>query len=198
MSTLTAIRDDYIGRFRLWARAEAAHFAMGSPVERVQVAAVARKANGRKHKHQWRIAPALLEKFAGRLVARIREITAARSFADLLGVVDSAKVKGVGELTVYDTALRIGAGQRVEPEAVYLHAGTRKGAARLGWNVKRASIPHSEIPPELAGLSPAEIEDLLCSYAPYFGAGAKKFRPADCGGNSPESCRPERTDPQGC
>ncbi|MSU49156.1 MAG: hypothetical protein EXS37_08755 [Opitutus sp.] len=198
MSTLTAIRDDYIFRFRPRARAEAAHFALGSPVERVRKAALARTASNRKHKHQWRIPPAVLEKFAARLITQLGEIARARSFAHLLAIVDAANLKGVSKLTVYDTAVRIGAGQRIEPDEVYLHADTRKGAARLGWNVRRPSIPLSEIPPALAGLSASEIEDLLCSYAGYFGPGAKKFLPTGCGGESPPGCEPERSRHEGC
>jgi hypothetical protein len=179
MSILAAIRDDYIRRFRPRARVEAAHFAMGSLLERVQNAALARTASGRKHKHQWRIPPALLSQFAERLIARLAEISRAKSFAHLLAVVDLAKLKGISELTVYDTALRIGAGQLLEPEEVYLHAGTRKGAMRLGLNVNRQSIPRAEIPSALTGLSPSEVEDLLCSYADYLGAGVRKFLPEE-------------------
>lgn len=161
-------------------------------------AALARRADGRKHKHQWRIPPALLEKFAERLIARLDEIKRASSFAVLLAIVDATKLKGVSELTVYDTAVRIGAGQGLEPQEVYLHAGTRKGAARLGWNVRRRSIPPREIPADLVGLSPSEIEDLLCSYARYFGTGAKKFLLTDCGGEASLGCGPKRCVPPAC
>lgn len=198
MNTLASIRDDYIRRFRSRAQAEAAHFAQGSLKERVQRAAQALTANGRKHKHQWRIPPTLLAKFAGRLIAQLSAIKAARSFGDLLAVVDAAKLKGVSHLTVYDTAVRIGAGQHIEPAEVYLHAGTRKGAACLGLNVRRASISPTEMPSELTGLSASEIEDLLCSYARYFGRNAERFFPTECDGTPPVGCDVTSQRPDGC
>ena len=41
------------------------------------------------------------------------------------------QIKGIGELTIYDTALRIGFYLDIYPDKVYLHAGTREGAKRL-------------------------------------------------------------------
>ena len=38
----------------------------------------------------------------------------------------------MGELVVYDTALRIGARFGLEPEKVYVHRGTREGVRKLG------------------------------------------------------------------
>ena len=181
VSLLSDIRDDYILYIRPRVAVEAKHYAQGSPVQRVRCAALAEGPNGRKHKHQWRIPPAALEKFSALLIARVGDITAARTFAELLGLIKSARTKGVAELTVYDTAVRIGKGQGLEPQAIYLHAGTREGARLLGWNVNRPSIPIEEIPPDLAGLTPAEIEDLLCSNARYFGPNASPYRhPTTC------------------
>jgi len=37
-------------------------------------------------------------------------------------------IPGIGELAIYDTALRIAAKLRFEPAVVFLHAGTRIGA----------------------------------------------------------------------
>ena len=73
------------------------------------------------------------------LVARLPEIRRAQSFASLLQVIESVKCPGIGELTVYDTAIRVGLGQGVQPDRVYLHAGARVGANRLKWNVRRGS-----------------------------------------------------------
>jgi hypothetical protein len=198
MGTLAEIRDDYVRRFRAKARAEADHFSVGSLAQRVRAAAWARKANGRKHKHQWRIPNAFLTRFGERLVARLPAIGRVRSFAALLQVVESASFKGIGELTVYDTAVRIGSGQGMEPDCVYLHAGTRIGAARLGLDIRRDSIPMSEIPIGLAGLSPSEIEDLFCSYADCFGSASEKLSGRDCGSTLPAGCSPGRPAPKGC
>jgi hypothetical protein len=73
-------------------------------------------------------------------------------------------IRGVGPLLIYDTALRLGANLRLEPSVVFLHAGTREGARRLGLNVARSFIPSSEFPPVLRELPARQIEDILCIY----------------------------------
>jgi hypothetical protein len=71
-------------------------------------------------------------------------------------------IRGVGALAVYDIAHRMGAYLGQEPDAVYLHAGTRKGAAALG--LKGEMVELAEIPSAFHKLPPAEIEDCLCIY----------------------------------
>jgi hypothetical protein len=190
MSLLSDIRDDYILRIRPKAKAEARHYAQGSDAERIQRAALATNSAGLKHKHQWRIPPATLATFSGHLANRLLEITQAASFAELLAILESERIKGVAELTIYDTATRIGRGQALEPKEVYLHAGARKGAERLGLDVKRPSIPMNEFPANFEGLTAAELEDLLCIYARYLGPEGEPFRrPASCT-PSLKSCSP--------
>lgn len=198
VSLLSDIRDDYIRRVRPRVEAEAKHYAHGPAVERIRRAAVAEGPGGHKHKHQWRIPPTVLDKFAARLVARTKDITSARTFATLLAVIKSARIKGVAELTIYDTAVRIGKGQGLEPDAVYLHAGTRKGAKLLGLNVNRPSIPIDDFPPDLAGLAPAEIEDLLCSNARYFGPNARPYRHLTNCAPASKTCSPTIPNKRSC
>jgi hypothetical protein len=81
-------------------------------------------------------------------------------------------IPGVGELYVYDTALRIGAKLGVSPEMVYLHAGTRKGAKNLGFKSSCDTISITELPRALHKLEPREIEDLLCIYKASLAGGA--------------------------
>jgi hypothetical protein len=73
-------------------------------------------------------------------------------------------ISGLGELYVYDTALRIGAKLGLSPKVVYLHAGTRKGAKNLGFKPSRDTISIAALPRALRTLEPREIEDLLCIY----------------------------------
>ena len=73
-------------------------------------------------------------------------------------------VGGLGELYVYDTALRIGAKLNLLPNKVYLHAGTRSGAEALGFDGKATVLNVSDLPRELQKLEPHEIEDVLCIF----------------------------------
>ena len=77
-------------------------------------------------------------------------------------------VPGIGALMVYDTALRIGARLGLEPEFVYLHAGTRAGARALAIDSGRPYLRVSELPEPLQTLRPCEIEDVLCIFKRHF------------------------------
>ena len=81
------------------------------------------------------------------------------------GFVDSTirAIRGIGDLTIYDTSLRIGAKLGLYPKAVYLHRGVISGAKALGLNYRQKSIPIKDIPEPISNnLEPYEIEDFLC------------------------------------
>ena len=67
-------------------------------------------------------------------------------------------------MTVYDTALRIGAYLRLEPKEIHLHTGARDGAKALGFRGGRRSLRPNELPRSLRRLKPYEIEHCLCIY----------------------------------
>lgn len=73
----------------------------------------------------------------------------------------------VGELYVYDAALRLGAHLGLAPTFVYLHAGTRLGARALGLGQGRAYLEMHELPLPLQALSPDEVESFLCIYKAF-------------------------------
>jgi hypothetical protein len=198
VSLFSDIRDDYILRLRPKAEVEARHYAQGNLAARIRRAATAQNSSDLKHKHQWRIPPLVLARFAVLLENRSRDIKKAASFAELLAILESERIEGVAELTIYDTALRIGRGQALEPKAVYLHAGTRKGAKKLGLNVRRPSIPRNEFHADFAGLTCAELEDVLCTYARYLGPDGEPFqRPGPCN-PAPKVCPPGQKPPKPC
>jgi hypothetical protein len=188
MNTLVEICEEYVREYRPDASREAAFYAGGKLPERIERAARAKTSTGKTHSHQRRIGHRSLKAFAKRLAKRLNEIATAPTFDDLLKVVTKAKLPGVGELALYDTAVRIGHGQKLVPEEVYLHAGTRNGAIRRGLKVQgRTTISMSEIRkelPGLSGLSPAEVEDVLCI---FFGSAKRRLR-ASCSGNRGSQC----------
>ena len=123
-------------------------------------------ADGGKHPHQWRIPRSVLRTFGARLARREPALSGAGSFAELHRAVKDVgdRIHGVGELAVYDTALHIGARLGLDPERVYLHRGTRDGAAAIGVDHRRSTIAVSELPSPFARLAPHEIEDCLCIF----------------------------------
>ena len=139
--------------------------------EAVYIAAIARNQEGKKNKHQWRLKNIDLEKFAVALVDKVSEIKKCTTFDELLQNVEKYKTYGIGNLTVYDTAERIGAYLKIYPAKIYLHAGTKIGAEKiLGKKLKENYIQKEDLPEafQQTNLRCDEIEDILCMYKDAF------------------------------
>ena len=72
-------------------------------------AALAENHLGKRNNHQRRLKKLNLEKFAANLVDKKSYIQKAKSFDELLIIVENCKISGVGSLACYDTTQRIGA-----------------------------------------------------------------------------------------
>ncbi|MFH1049430.1 MAG: hypothetical protein V1779_00705 [bacterium] len=120
----------------------------------------------RKHNHQKRISNTLLNEFKDRLIEGTDPIQSVKNFDDLYKVIDSSKIKGIGDLTIYDTAHRIGVYLNILPEKVYLHSGTLIGAKKIFGMINKKDLKKEEFPEPIksCNLTCAEIEDLLCLY----------------------------------
>lgn len=119
---------------------------------------------GRKMPHQRRFpVDAVLQQWAEELPGATAEIGQCRSFKLLHELLEKKRLKGVGPLTCYDTAQRIGYALGFPPEDyVYLHAG-----AQLPGEKKEIDghVATSELAKELTAAFPAyHIENLLCIY----------------------------------
>jgi hypothetical protein len=138
--------------------------------EALRIAGEAQDEETHRYKHQRRVKSRAIREATRRLADSHDEIRGCSSFHDLwnLLVLRLSPIEGIGELYIYDTALRIGAHLRLTPEKVYLHAGTRIGARRLGFvpasdGSKRWLEPR-ELPALLRDLAPSDVENLLCIY----------------------------------
>jgi hypothetical protein len=138
--------------------------------------------NEKKHPHQHRIPNATLDSFAQNLQKNKSNIANAQTFDDLITEVEKAKISGIGDLAVYDTALRIGVYLNLHPTQVYLHQGTRTGAEKLlGKKLSGIkSLPVNCFPIDLQQLSAAEIEDILCIYKDSFDPNSAIGTNSDC------------------
>jgi len=116
------------------------------------------------HRHQYRIKNNVKNEKKKRLLKRKIEIEKCYDFNCIFKILENEKVKGFGDLAVYDTSLRICSFLRKYPKEVYIQRGSRVGAGRLGLNVNRRSIPICEFPEPLQKLKPYYIEDILCIY----------------------------------
>lgn len=130
-----------------------------------------------KHLHQHRLVGQTLEDFSNSLLTMEVKIQKCKEFDILFEIVKSCKISGIGELTIYDTALRIGSYLNVMPTRVYLFRGAREGAMILfkkGYliDVKLKNLGStllvSNFPKEFRSLEPFQIEQLLCIYKKDF------------------------------
>jgi len=146
-------------------------------------AALAELPNGGRFSHQWRIPGPVLAQARDTLLKL--DYSTVRTFAELYEKVAAAlrPIRGIGLLTIYDTAHRIGAFLKLSPEQVYLHAGVRTGAKALGLGDWRAKLSMSVFPQEFQRLRPEQVEDCLCIYKNQLHAWRKAQRKAHNGEN---------------
>ncbi|KOY13809.1 hypothetical protein [Paenibacillus xylanivorans] len=133
--------------------------------------------NRKRDSHQAQLDKGVLEEVTQQLLdqAIIDQLNQCNSFDEILIVIYRIKIKGFGALSVYDTALRLGAYYHLYPDVVYLHRGAEDGAKRL-LNLtpsdKRIKyfcndsnypyLPKESFPIELQNLTAHHIENFLC------------------------------------
>lgn len=147
-----------------------------SLAQAVELAAMATGADGKMLSHQRRIGAVTLRRWSIRLKRRLKEIRACRNFDDLHDLLWRLRLPGVGELAVYDAAVRLGAYLGHKPRRVYLHAGTRVGARNLGLlapgkvgaSTRRRTLAMRDLPAPLRRLAPNHVENFLCIYKKHF------------------------------
>jgi len=126
--------------------------------------------DGKVHSHQRRIGRRLLTEILPLLGGAEDLISKANSFDDVYDVVWTSigNVGGIGDLTVYDIAQRIGWYRGLAPDRIYLHAGTREGARALCGADSGKFLNRKRLPRLLRKLSAAEIEEVFCIYKKDF------------------------------
>ena len=127
-------------------------------------------ANGKVHGHQRRVGRKVLTQASKVLLRHAAEIETADCFDELIECVHNrtGQIDRFGVLAVYDTSLRLGAFLDRWPEFVYLHAGTMKGAKKLGLDTTAGYLQMGELPKTLQSLEPFEVEDFLCIFKDDF------------------------------
>ena len=134
----------------------------------VERAGMAQQPDGKRYEHQRRLTDGTLKDVRRLLLGT--NLSLCRDFEGLIERIEKliSPVPGVGELMIYDTALRIGANLGLLPSRVYLHRGTRAGAKALGLSACSVSLDPRELPAEFKQLAPHEMEDCLCIFKDDF------------------------------
>ena len=166
---LERLVGQYLRRFAPRRQAERERFAqMPDLATAIRDAALARRADGKCEDHQRRVGLRRLKPFERALQQARGDIAECQTFDDLHAIVSEHQTEGVGPLTVYDTAVRLGAYLGLAPEKVYLHTGTRKGARALGLEASSDHLEPDHLPLPLRRLAPDETEDFLCIFKDAF------------------------------
>ena len=149
----------------------------------IRAAAPALNGQQKRYSHQRRIKRAAIQHSLGILSHLEGPISKCADFSSLFTLIkdELVDVTGIGDLYVYDTALRIGAKLGVFPEKVYLHAGTRTGVRNLGLDARRTALRMASLPRALRRLKPHEVEDVLCIFKDRFEATVRGVRRSWCG-----------------
>jgi hypothetical protein len=168
MATLQDVVADYISAERPKLKKELKRYKEQKSLKHVlDFKVLYKNRNNKRESHQRRIPGVLLQQNCDLLVAAQKYLKKTQTFDELHDIVNSLirPIHGIGVLTVYDTAFRIGAHLGLEPRKVYLHAGTGNGAKRLGiYGKSRDVIEMSEIPKAMKKLYAMECEDFLCCW----------------------------------
>lgn len=110
------------------------------------------------------------------ILNNIDSIVNVESFDEIIKIIESEKVSGFGDVSIYDTAIRFGSFLNRMPDKVYLHGGVREGLK----NLERNNLVHKnsssekfilvdDLPEPLQKIQPIEVENILCLYKKEFG-----------------------------
>jgi hypothetical protein len=149
----------------------------------VQRAVESRDAMGKHHNHQSKVDITARRLFGRRI---IRAAQGGRipldDFDDMHDWMDEHKPYGIGPVTVYDVAVRVGAYLGIEPKSVYMHAGVLLGMSALiavidfpqdhlydiAALVRYGRVNVRLFPEPLNTMRADDVEDILCTYREVF------------------------------
>lgn len=167
---MESIISDYFSNGNKGAIEEEAFFVSCQTLEQaISYAGLARNSKY-KFPHQYRVKNEALEGSRMVLLQSIGRIQVCESFHQLFLLVESliGPINGIGPLTIYDTAFRIGIKLGLFPEYIYLHAGTKEGARNLGLYTNEPYLEICQVPNTFQKLKSSEIENIFCIYKDRF------------------------------
>ncbi|MGB5966831.1 MAG: hypothetical protein WBG70_00760 [Spirulinaceae cyanobacterium] len=131
--------------------------------EAIERAWRSRLEDGKMHSHQRRVASKLDEGLKISLSYN-RQPDSFDDFQDIYSWIESITipVDGLGEMTAYDVARRLGAWLSMQPEKVYLHRGAAEGAKKS--SIKGKAVYLNNFPQEIQKLGATHAENFLCIY----------------------------------
>jgi hypothetical protein len=168
-ASLVAVVKNYLDRFAPGEAAYLRFYQIQRTTEgAIEKAAMAELPSGKRFVHQRRIPRTVLCAAKDSLLTA--NLSSCQTFHELFQMVQQriGGIGGIGELTVYDTAHRLGAYFGLSPEYVYVHSGVRDGLRALRLDYRVAQIAVADLPTPFHRLRPEQVEDCLCIYKQQF------------------------------
>jgi hypothetical protein len=173
LTSITALWKDYCWRYVTGRRGDPAipyTAAARNLDEAIQRACDSKGEDGKTFFHQGRVWPVNRQAYAKRLRSRNTRsaIRAAQSFEGLYEICKEVgeSTKGIGIVTIYDVAARLGAFLGLELEHLYFHAGVTEGLHALGIVTipGQDRVPRSALPEFFHDKDLDLVESFLCGY----------------------------------
>lgn len=137
----------------------------------VWIACASKRRNGKMHTHQTKVRVEARREFGFRIIEQVipaGKLILCETFEEFYDILWDIHPAGIGPLTTYDVATRIGAYLGLAPVRLYLHTGARMGWDALWGGFQRypnvVSVAPEMWPPGLRKLSADLAEDFLCTY----------------------------------
>ncbi|HNN82507.1 MAG TPA: hypothetical protein PKL30_26765 [Leptospiraceae bacterium] len=165
---LKSLVEEYKKKYLIERQREQKAYTLNRTLEDVvNNASLGKLSNGKKDLHARRIPLNLLRQANKRLMKKVPDLKKCKNFEELFLEVEKSivDIKGIGKLTIYDIALKIGLFNKIFPEFVYLHSGALAGAKKIFKDRKGIKkLKREEFPLEMQELSCGDIENFLCIY----------------------------------
>ncbi|MDM1323470.1 hypothetical protein HXZ90_04115 [Acinetobacter pseudolwoffii] len=169
--SLASLVQGYKNEYRKDKNNELSYFRNMDFDQALKKAAYAENKNGRKFSHQYRLPKQASEQAFKKFTEIKTEIKATQNFEQLYELLDSnlRSIQDIGDLFIFDTALRIGAKLNYLPKELIVQSGSKEGAKKLGLTVKNKRVSLEQLPSLIReNLEPYEIENFLCLYRDKF------------------------------
>lgn len=172
LDTIRALWKDYMNRYVNAGRGDPAlpwTLKAETFEEAIHRACMSRGEDGKLWHHQGRVWQRNLEAFEKNLLEDYVDLLyESEHFWELFAYCRkaAAETAGIGPVTEYDVAMRIGGWLELEPEHLYFHAGVTEGLRALGVAIPRAAIciDRERLPEFFWDKNLDIVESFLCGY----------------------------------
>jgi hypothetical protein len=172
LDSITALWKDYMERYINTGRGDPAlpwTLKADTLEEAIHRACMSRGEDGTLWHHQGRVWQVNLDAYERNLLDNYFElIEESEYFWELIGHCHKAadETHGIGPVTEYDVAMRIGGWLELEPEHLYFHAGVTEGLRALGVMIPRGTfcLDRERLPEFFWDKNLDIVESFLCGY----------------------------------